>query len=32
MEEGKSLFDMLNFREHYERISQKKKSQLFFST
>jgi 4-hydroxy-4-methyl-2-oxoglutarate aldolase len=32
MEEGKSLFDMLNFREHYGRISQKKKSQLFFRT
>ena len=30
MEEGQSLFDMLNFREHYERISQKQKSQLIF--
>jgi len=28
MERGQSLFDMLNFREHYERITQKQKSQL----
>lgn len=30
MEEGQSLFDMLNFSEHYERISLKQKSQLVF--